>query len=488
MLSNYLIKNNLKNNKNLNNMKKTIKSLLAIAIGAFAFTACSDVPEPEGYNPRQGNGLVTYVPEGTGTATDPYNVAGVIEGTKDLPKGSSTATDIYAKGYVAEIGEFNSSFGNITFYITDNPEGKSTKFYVYRCLGLGGDKFASAEDIKLGDIVTVCGKVKNYNGTFEYDQGSYLVRLNDKTKGGGGGGEAGKGSGTETDPYDVAAVIAGGDKTNVFAKGYIVGSAYSNQETKQTEWNFGTTNAQASNILVAASATETDPTKCIAVALPSGGAVRTGLNLKDNPANLGKEVLLYGNITKYFGQPGVKETSYAKIGETEYGTKPGGGGSGGGGSEAFSVDFKANGLGQWTITDKNKPAEIAAIWKADAKYGIVATAYDSGSKTNYASESWVVSPKFNLGAVKTLTIHHAINFFTSVDVAKTQAVVAISTDGNNWTDLTLTGWPESMSWTFFDSTVDVSAYANKSNLQLAIKYISTAEKAGTWEVEKITIQ
>ena len=33
-------------------MKKTIKSLLAIAVAAFAFTACSDVPTPEGYNPN----------------------------------------------------------------------------------------------------------------------------------------------------------------------------------------------------------------------------------------------------------------------------------------------------------------------------------------------------------------------------------------------------------------------------------------------------
>ena len=31
-------------------MKKTIKSLLAIAIAAFALSACSDVPEPAGYS------------------------------------------------------------------------------------------------------------------------------------------------------------------------------------------------------------------------------------------------------------------------------------------------------------------------------------------------------------------------------------------------------------------------------------------------------
>lgn len=154
----------------------------------------------------------------------------------------------------------------------------------------------------------------------------------------------------------------------------------------------------------------------------------------------------------------------------------------------YSMDFKTNNIGEWTVSDKNKPSEIADIWKYNSSYGMVATAY--ANSTNYDSESWIISPKIDLSGLTTatLTIHHAINFFSSVDVAKTQAVVAVSTDGTNWTDLTLTGWPDKLSWTFFDSTVDFSAYAGKNNIQIAIKYISTAAKAGTWEVEKITIQ
>lgn len=165
-------------------MKKTIKSLFALAVAAFAFTACSDVPEPEGYNPKQGDGLVTYVAEGTGVSGDPYNVAGVLEATKDLAKGATTSNDIYTKGYVAEVGDFNSSYGNITFYITDSPTGNSKKFYVYRCLGLGGEKFAAQTDLKVGDEVIVCGKITNYNGTIEYTQGGKLVKLNGQTSGG----------------------------------------------------------------------------------------------------------------------------------------------------------------------------------------------------------------------------------------------------------------------------------------------------------------
>lgn len=208
-------------------MKKTIKSLFALAVAAFAFTACSDVPEPEGYNPKQGDGLVTYVAEGTGVSGDPYNVAGVLEATKDLAKGATTSNDIYTKGYVAEVGDFNSSYGNITFYITDSPTGNSKKFYVYRCLGLGGEKFAAQTDLKVGDEVIVCGKITNYNGTIEYTQGGKLVKLNGQTSGGGGTVDP-AGSGTETDPFNVAAAIKKCQETGTTAtteKYYIKGVA-----------------------------------------------------------------------------------------------------------------------------------------------------------------------------------------------------------------------------------------------------------------------
>jgi len=308
-------------------MKKTIKSLLALAVAAFAFTACSDIPEPEGYNSDQGDGKEVFEPTGDGGQTTPWNVAGILKASVNWNPAGTLPKGVYTKGYIKEFNTqgsaaFNPQYGNLSFYITDSKTGNSDTFYAFHCKGLGNKSFTSASDLKVGDEVIIIGDISTYNGQYQYGSNVYLYSLNGQTEGGGGGG-AGTGSGTETDPYDVAAVIGSGDKTGVFVKGFIVGSAYSNQETKQTEWNFGTTNAQASNILVAASADEKDATKCIPVALPSGSAVRTGLNLKDNPGNLGKEVILYGNTTKYFGQQGVKETSYAKIGATEYGNKPG---------------------------------------------------------------------------------------------------------------------------------------------------------------------
>ena len=76
-----------------------------------------------------------------------------------------------------------------------------------------------------------------------------------------------------------------------------------------------------SNMLIAPSASETDLSKCMPVQLPSG-EVRNGLNLQDNPGNIKKEVLLYGNIEKYFGAPGVKAVTYAEIDGKAVGSKP----------------------------------------------------------------------------------------------------------------------------------------------------------------------
>ena len=59
-------------------MKKIYFSMMALAIAAFTFTSCEDVPEPYN-NPWNliGGGDDTPVvvdPAGSGTAEDPYNV------------------------------------------------------------------------------------------------------------------------------------------------------------------------------------------------------------------------------------------------------------------------------------------------------------------------------------------------------------------------------------------------------------------------------
>lgn len=125
--------------------------------------------------------------------------------------------------------------------------------------------------------------------------------------------------GTEANPYTVTDAKTVGSGTNVFVKGYIVGFI---PDKSLSEAVFSAKNAVNLNVIIAASADETDVNKCMPVQLPAGD-IRTAVNLKDNTANLGQEVLLCGNLESYFGAIGVKSTSYAKIGSKEVGKKPG---------------------------------------------------------------------------------------------------------------------------------------------------------------------
>lgn len=88
-----------------------------------------------------------------------------------------------------------------------------------------------------------------------------------------------------------------------WVKGYIVGSLNTSGNTILEGENI-----TAANIGLGATASETNGAACVPVQLPSG-SLRTALNVLDNPAHVGKEVLVYGYILKYMNRTGVKNTA-----------------------------------------------------------------------------------------------------------------------------------------------------------------------------------
>ena len=144
--------------------------------------------------------------------------------------------------------------------------------------------------------------------------------------GGGNGGNGGStelvGNGTVENPYTVEDVMKhGATGSNVFVKAYIVGFV---PDKAIDDAKFTAEGCEiASNVLIAASADETTVDNVMPVQLPSGD-VRNAINLKDNPTNLKQEVVLCGNIEAYFGKTGLKSVVWAKLGDKEFGTKPGG--------------------------------------------------------------------------------------------------------------------------------------------------------------------
>lgn len=156
-------------------MKKFIYSCLFLAMTAMTFSSCEDVPAP--YNMPTGNESQEVLPSGTGTAADPFNVAGVV---KYLDEGGSAETEVYVKGKVVSVvqGSWDANYGSLKYYISE--DGTPTnQFYVFNgYAGPNRTKFAGEDALKQGDEVVICGKVDVYNGTKEFLVGNYIVSLN----------------------------------------------------------------------------------------------------------------------------------------------------------------------------------------------------------------------------------------------------------------------------------------------------------------------
>jgi hypothetical protein len=266
---------------------------------------------------------------GTGTKEDPYTVAGVIKYVQGLGADVESPDVVYFKGKVTSVATTfaaSGTYGNATFYIADEPGGDT--FYCFQSYYLGNRKWKSGDtEIKADDEVIMCGKVVNYKGNTPETVGkggSFIYSLNGVTEGGsGGGGETGaaKGSGTEADPFNVAAAIAKAESVGQTAS---TDSYYIKGKVKEVTDQFA---AQYGN----ATFTMVDE---------GYDAVFTAYRVLyfDNQKwkeggktiNANDEVVVYAKVVNFKGN--TPETSggyvYSINGEKGSGTNPGGGGGG----------------------------------------------------------------------------------------------------------------------------------------------------------------
>ncbi|MBO5205015.1 MAG: hypothetical protein J6B47_03575, partial [Prevotella sp.] len=129
---------------------------------------------------------------GDGTKESPYNVA---KAQAIIAAGSyKEGEKVYVSGIISEIKSVDTGqFGNAEYRISDDGT-TANQLIVYRGYGLGGKKFTSTDEIKVGDKVVVLGELTNYMGnTPEIATGSTIYSLNGNTEGGGteepGGGD-----------------------------------------------------------------------------------------------------------------------------------------------------------------------------------------------------------------------------------------------------------------------------------------------------------
>jgi hypothetical protein len=273
---------------------KKIYYLIAMAVTAFTFTSCEDVPEPFGQpiNPNAGSAEVIE-PKGTGTADDPLNIAAAIAKCKEVGETASTEK-YYIKGVSQE--EYTvSSYKNIELKIYDTEDSKAA-FTIFRCKGAGGVEFEEGQKIAKGSVFIVYGPVVNYKGnTPETSNGAYIVSINGVPTGGGGGGDTPTGEtiGTKEAPLTIAQAL---EKINALEDGkeselnaYVKGKVVKVTTSQANFEKYGNL-----NYLISEDGTETN-----AITVYSGdgldGAKFTGIDALKQ----GDVVIVYGKLQKY---------------------------------------------------------------------------------------------------------------------------------------------------------------------------------------------
>ncbi len=308
------------------------------------------------------------------------------------------------------------------------------------------------------------------------------------------GGTVSDGDGSETSPYSPSQIIAKNPssaseavESGVWAHGYIVGWAdmsstyYINSTTAQ----FSVPATMATNIILGPTADCTDVSQCIGIQLPSG-TVRSALNLVDNPGNLGALVAVKGDIMKYSGVAGFKNTSDYKII------------SGGGDSNNNTTTTVVTSLDEnfdastslptgWT----QKQVEGTKTWYVTT-YNSNNYAAMTGYKGTAPFDSWLISPAIDMSKVstKTLTFDTQVNGYSSTTTVF-EAYVLTTADPSTATktklNATMATAPASgySDWASSGS-IDLSSYSG--TIYIAFRYYATTDdNYATWCVDNVKL-
>ncbi|MBQ7440085.1 MAG: hypothetical protein IJV52_00940 [Prevotella sp.] len=376
---------------------------------------------------------------GSGTLEDPYNVAAISQLAASLASNAKS-DNVYFKGKVSSIKEnYSTQYGNATFYISDDGTTNG-EFYVYRALYLGNKEYSNGDLLKVGDEVILYGKVTNYNGnTPESSQKEcYLYSLNGKTEGtgGGGGGSTGtpSGTGTEADPYNVAAItnvataLASNAKSDdVYFKGKVV-SIVNDKNGKAQNYDSGYGNAV---FYISDDGTSNGQFLVYRALYFDNKDYTSGDVLK-----VGDEVIMHGKVTNYNGntpESSQKECYlYSLNGKKSDGSSSGGGGSSS--SDAVAKDVSGNILtltvNGVTASSNKVSVDFNAQGWTDAQEVSSVTLSD-GTVINISKGEGSTTPKFYDGtkgirmyAKNTLTI-------TSANKGIAKVVLTCDKQGSN---------------------------------------------------------
>jgi hypothetical protein len=282
------------------------------------------------------------------------------------------------------------------------------------------------------------------------------------------------GYGTFDEPYNVAFGLAYPIGSNVWVEGFIVGVMETSVEPFAPY--FGPPFQTVSNIIIADKADETSLENALIVQLPVG-AVRTALNLVNNPENLGRKIKIRGDLGTYFGRPGLLRASGYWMGGQ--GIVP---------QTAFWEETFSNDLGSFTSHNLFGNQDwVHATWDGGCAY---MSGYSGGNRAN---ENWLVSPAISLQGRSNVNLHlrEAINFITGYN--DLQVLVSDNYQGGSpassgdWTLLGGFNRPPGSNWTFTDSGAISLAAFDGQTIHVAFRYQSTTAGASAWQISSVRL-
>ena len=298
------------------------------------------------------------------------------------------------------------------------------------------------------------------------------------------------GTGTQETPYTVRGAALNQNGGYAWVEAYIVGyiplsTGDDGPSYTISDVVFSTDGAAASNIVIAASPDEKDINNCMAVQLPSGD-VRSALNLADHPENIGKEVMLYGTMERYYGGSGVKSVTAAILDEQEIGQMPEEPGE-----AIYSADF-SNSLGDFTSVSASGNLE----WYNDYSSAMVTGYQDfdgDGEKENQAGVTWLVGPAIDLSQVAEahVAVNMAVNYERG-DINTNNAILiskdyAGDVDAATWTPLTYNTDGLNSDFTFKSKEADIPAEFLGGNVTIALRHTCSDSQSSTWEVKSLQV-
>lgn len=148
-----------------------------------------------------------------------YTVAKALE---LIAAGEGLDAKVYVKGQIRSFKEVSASFGNATYDISDDATA-ANKLTVYRGYFYDNKHFTSNDQIKIGDVVVVYGKLVNYKNNTPQVTNSSIYSLN--------GVVSGVDNITVDENVDAPAYNVAGQRVNDAYKGIVVknGKKYLNK-------------------------------------------------------------------------------------------------------------------------------------------------------------------------------------------------------------------------------------------------------------------